>query len=400
MRTGYLSLVGGASGDMLLGALLDAGLDKGALEAELAKIDLPPHRIVSGPAQRGGVHGTRVSVEIDREDAPHDWADFHGRVDGSSLPHDVKRGVIDVLQRLAEAERRAHRRAPEDPPGPLHELGSLDTLIDTVGVVSGLRLMGIERLYSSPLPLGGGVVVTGHGPLPAAAPATLELAALARAPVTAPPDGAAGELVTPTGAALITALAEFRQPPMRLEAVGYGLGTREMPAVPNVVALWVGDSEEQPVRSLTLLETNIDDASPQVLAYAQERLFALGALDVWSTPIQMKKGRSGTMLSVLLLARLEDDAVSLLFRETTTLGVRRRDVERHEAARELLTIQTTMGAVPVKAKRLDGRIVAVAPEYDACRALALERRLPLREVLAQVEREAWEQLAGREGTDV
>ena len=392
MRTGYLSLVGGASGDMLLAAILDAGVPPEALADELRKLDLPDHRIEARPERRGGVQGTHVSVRFEDEGGPpKGWAEFAALIEASRLAPGTRERSLTVLRRLEESERRAHRTVADSPTEPLHELGSFDTLVDVVGTVAGLDLLGIERLHASPLPLGGGVILTGHGPLPAASPATLELAAMAHAPVTPPPAGVTGELVTPTGAALVTVLAEFGQPPLRLERVGYGLGTRDTPAVPNVVALWVGEGDAAPQR-LTLLETNIDDSSPQVLGYTQERLFALGALDVWITPIQMKKNRPGVVLSALVPGALEADATDLILRETTTLGVRRRDVERHEAERETRRVETSLGWASVKVKRLSGRPVALAPEYGACRAIALDRNLSLQHVLALVQREAGEQI--------
>ncbi len=394
LRTGYLSLIGGASGDMLLAAILDAGVDPAALTGELRKLDLPEHRIEVRPERRGGVQGTHVSVRFENESGPpKGWAEFAALIETSSLSPRVRGRSLTVLRMLEEAERRAHRVAADAPAEPLHELGSFDTVVDIAGTVAGLELLEIERLHASPLPLGGGVISTGHGPLPAASPATLELVSMAHAPVTPPPAGVTGELVTPTGAALITVLAEFGQPPLRLERVGYGLGTRDTPAVPNVVALWVGETDVAP-RRLTLLETNIDDSSPEVIGYAQEQLFALGALDVWLTPIQMKKNRPGVVLSALVPSALEAKATDLILRETTTLGVRRRDVERHEAERETQQVETSLGWVSVKVKRLSGRPVALSPEYEACRAIALERGLPLQHVLAVVQREAGEQLLG------
>lgn len=392
VRTGYLSLVGGASGDMLLAALLDAGVSLQAIRAEISKVSLPAHTIEATPARRGGVHGTHIEVRFQGGDGdPRDWAGFVGMVEQSALSTEVRQRSVQVLRRLEEAERRAHRVAEGHAQEPLHELGSPDTLVDVVGTVAGLELLGIERLHASALPLGTGVITTGHGALPAASPATLELAAMARAPVTAPPQGVTGETVTPTGAALVTVLAEFGQPLLRLERVGYGLGSRDTPSVPNVVALWVGETHDEPQR-LALLETNMDDISPQLLGHAQGLLFAIGALDVWFTPIQMKKNRPGVMLSVLVPAGLEEEAAGLIFRETSTLGIRRRDVERHEAEREVRDVETSMGRLPVKVKRLNGRPVAVAPEYEACRAMALERGIPLQEVLAVVQQEAREQL--------
>ena len=396
MRVGYIHMIGGASGDMLLGALLDAGLSPGDLEAELMKLPVPGCAIAARRDRRGGLPGIHVTLDTGggaAEAVRMGWQDFADAIVNSNLSPAVADRSLRVLWLLEEAERSVHGAAPGDPSPHPHELGTLDTLIDIVGTVAGLELLGIERLYSGPIPMGSGVIKAAHGPLPAAAPATMVLAAMAKAPVTPPPNGYTGELVTPTGAALVTGLASFERPDMRLERVGYGLGTRDPESFPNAVALWLGEADDAPVRrEITLLETNIDDASPQLLGYAQERLFELGALDVWHTPIQMKKNRPGTLFSVLVPASLEAQAVSLLLRETTTLGVRRRVVERYEAEREMREVHTEFGPVAVKTKLLDGVTIAAAPEYDACRAIALEHGLPLQDVLARVTQAAREQL--------
>ena len=398
MRIGYIHMIGGASGDMLLGALLDAGLSPADLEAELTKLPVPGCAIAARRDHRGGLPGTHVTLDTGdgaAESVRMDWRDFADAIANSGLSPSVAQRCAAVLRLLEDAERSVHGSAPGDPSPHPHELGTLDTLVDVVGTVAGLELLGIERLYAGPIPMGSGVIKSDHGPLPAAAPATMALAAMANAPVVPPPEGYTGEMVTPTGAALITGLAEFDRPRMRLERVGYGLGTRNPATYPNAVALWIGEAEDAPLRrEITLLETNIDDASPQLLGYAQELLFDLGALDVWHTPIQMKKNRPGVLLSVLVPASLEAEAVSALLRETTTLGVRRRDVERYEAERESRVVDTAFGPVQVKVKLLDGRPVAAAPEYDACRAIARERGVPLQEVLARVTQAAREQLLG------
>ena len=396
MRVGYIHMIGGASGDMLLGALLDAGLSPGDLETELMKLPVPGCAIAARRDRRGGLPGIHVTLDTGgatAEAVRMGWQDFADAIANSDLSPAVADRSLRVLRLLEDAERSVHGAAPGDPSPHPHELGTLDTLIDIVGTVAGLELLGIERLYSGPIPMGSGVIKAAHGPLPAAAPATMALATMANAPVTPPPNGYTGELVTPTGAALVTGLASFERPDMRLERVGYGLGTRDPESFPNAVALWVGEVDDAPMRrEITLLETNIDDASPQLLGFAQERLFELGALDVWHTPIQMKKNRPGTLLSALVPASLETEAVTLLLRETTTLGVRRRVVERYEAEREMREVHTEFGPVAVKTKLLDGVPIAAAPEYEACRAIALEHGLPLQDVLARVTQAAREQL--------
>lgn len=396
MRVGYIHMIGGASGDMLLGALLDAGLDPADLEGELMKLPVTGCAIAARRDHRGGLPGIHVTLDTGgtaAEDLRMDWQDFTDAIAASALAPAVAERSLRVLRLLEEAERSVHDVAPGDSSPHPHELGTLDTLIDVVGTVAGLDLLGVEQLFAGPIPMGSGVISAAHGPLPASAPATMALAAMANAPVAPPPHGYTGELVTPTGAALVTGLAAFERPVMRLERVGYGLGTRNPETFPNAVALWLGEMEDAPpLRRVILLETNIDDASPLLLGYTQERLFTLGALDVWHTPIQMKKGRPGALLSVLVPASLEAEAVELLLRETTTLGVRRRDVERYEAGREMRDVQTEFGPVAVKVKLLDGRPIAAAPEYEICRLIALERDLPLQDVLARVEQAAREQV--------
>lgn len=398
-KTAYLNLIGGASGDMLLAALLDAGLPLPALRAELAKLPAQGFALVPTAAQRGGVHGTHLRVELgDPAGEKLTWRDFRRLVQESALDDVVKGQALAVFKNLAEAERLAHKDEADNLDAELCELGSLDTLVDVVGAVSGLRLLGVERVSASPLPSGAGVIRSAHGPLPAMGPATSRLAAMANAPVVTPGD-VRGEMVTPTGAALVITLADFRRPTLRLERVGYGLGTKNLPDYPNVLALWIGeeatDAVDAPSRPIVLLETNIDDMSPQVFGYVQERLMAMGALDAWFSPIQMKKNRPATLLSVMLPAALEARVVEFLFKETSTLGVRTRPIVRHEAPRESIAVETRYGPVSVKVKRWNGRAVAVAPEYEDCRAIAERTGVSLQEVMEEVKREAWEQIGER-----
>jgi hypothetical protein len=399
VKTAFLNLIGGASGDMLLAALLDAGLPLAALQAELAKLPVSGFELVPSHAQRGGVHGTHLRVELgELKGDKMTWRDFRRLVQESGLDGVVKERALTVFKNLAEGERVAHKDAADNLDAELCELGSLDTLVDVVGVVAGFRLLGVERVSASPLPSGAGTMRSEHGPLPAVGPATAAIAARANAPVVAPGD-VRGEMVTPTGAALVTTLADFNRPTLRLERVGYGLGTRELPNHPNVVGLWVGEEApsggDAPSRPITLLETNIDDMSPQVFGYVQERLLAMGALDVWFSAIQMKKNRPATLLSVMLPAALEARAVEFIFKETSTLGVRTRPITRHEAPRESVTVETSYGAVSVKVKRWNGKAVAAAPEYEDCRAIAERLGVPLQEVMATVSREAWGQVGGQ-----
>ena len=384
---------------MILGAAVDAGAPLAEIEGALRRLDAGGFSLEAEPGRRAGLHGTFVRVRLNEEGRRRRRiGDFIRAVERSDLPDRVIDRARSVFRRLGEAESTVHRAGGRDPE--LHELGEVDTLVDVVGGVLALDLLGVRQVYCSPLPSGSGVIETAHGMLPVPAPATAALIAAANAPISSPPGGAsdAGEMVTPTGAAMLTTLATFRQPAMRLERVGYGLGARNPEGYPNALSLWLGrETGVAFSAALSIIETNIDDMSAEVLGYVQERLFEAGARDVWFTPIQMKKSRPATMLSAIVPSELTGGAVDLVMRETSTLGVRVRPVERYEAEREVVEVQTTLGPAAVKVKRLEGRMVSVSPEYEACRTIARERGLPLREVYGRVQREAEAVLLG--GTD-
>ena len=376
MRSAYFQCIGGASGDMILGALLDAGLALEDLRGTLGALGVGGYALEARRARRGGLEGTHLVVNLDDEGSrSHTIQDFVDIVEASGLSEGVITRSCAVFRRLAEAEARVHGGAPGE--AHLHELGTLDTLVDVVGGVAGLEMMGVERVYCSAFPSGSGVIRSAHGLLPVPAPATAALFAIAKAPVGAAPGNAhnTGEMVTPTGAAILTTLAEFSHPRIGVERVGYGLGTRDPAQYPNALAVWVGEEQGAGVYATgtVLIETNIDDMSGELLGYVQERLLAAGARDVWFTPIQMKKNRPGVMLSAIVSADREGDAIGLIMRETTTLGVRVRGLERVEAEREVVRVETSLGEVRVKVKRLEGWVVGVAPEYEDARRLALER---------------------------
>jgi uncharacterized protein (TIGR00299 family) protein len=263
-----------------------------------------------------------------------------------------------------------------------------------MGTVAGLRLLGVEELYCSPLPAGGGEVAGPHGTLPLPAPATLEILARARAPLR-PDGGERGELVTPTGAALVAELARFGRPEMTLQKIGCGAGSRDTAERPNVLRLWLGEAVASPTRPVLLMETNIDDMSGEMLGYAVEKLLAAGAADVWLTPVQMKKNRPGVVLSVICAESEEEALAWIILRETSTLGVRVRPVQRWEAEREAFEFESSLGPVAVKVKRLPDEPPRVAPEYEACKRLAERSGLPLAEVYRIVQGEAEARLASR-----
>jgi uncharacterized protein (TIGR00299 family) protein len=389
-RIAYFDCFSGVSGDMILGALLDAGLSLEALQAEVGKLALPEgaFRLEANRVTRAGFAATKLDVVIDEAPRHRSLGEVLTIIRASALPAgDIER-IEGVFRALGEVEAKVHGSSIEAVE--LHEVGAVDAMVDVTGCVVGLRLLGIEAVYASPLPLGHGEGRGSHGVLPLPAPATLELVARARAPIVEG-EGPRGEMVTPTGAALLTTLGRFERPAMRVKSVGYGAGGRDPEGRPNVLRVWLGETEP-PGKRMRLLETNVDDMTPELLAYAQEALMAAGAADAWFTPIQMKKGRPATMLSVLCQEALESALVSLLLRETSTLGVRVRDVSRYEAEREVLEFESSLGPAAVKVKRLPGEEPRVAPEYEVCRRIAQERGLPLAEVYRIVAAEAEAQL--------
>ena len=392
MKVGYLDCFSGLSGDMILGALLDCGLPIERLKRELRKLNLKGYKIEAKPAKRGVITGTRVTiVSKETHDKHRSLNDIIDLIDKSDVSQKAKEGSIAVFTRLAAAEAKVHH-TPIDKVQ-FHEVGAIDAIVDVVGTAIGLELLGIEALYASPLPSGSGIAKCEHGTIPIPAPATLELIAACGAPIRPTPYRDA-ELVTPTGAAIVTTLASFECPTMSLQAVGYGIGSRELEGIPNVLPLWIGESIPQQ-NDLLLFETNIDDMSPELCGYAMERLFERGALDVWFTPIQMKKNRPAVMLSVLARPESQGAIVETILQETSTLGIRVQQVARHYAAREIVKFDSRLGKVSVKLKRLEGKVASLSPEYEDCRRIARKRGLPLREVYRIVSAEAHEKLIGR-----
>ncbi len=395
MKVAYFDCFAGASGDMILGSLVDAGIDVSDLEAALRPLQLSGYRLHAGRERRGPISGMRVVVETSSGGRPtrRSLRDIEAILDGSSLSQAVIEHARRAFRRLAEAEARIHG-IPEESVH-FHEVGAVDAIVDIVGAFAGLELLGVGQTYCSAFPCGGGTVQSSHGTLPLPAPATLALLAQAGAPVRRAPVEA-GELVTPTAAAILTtAAAAFHQPDMTLQGAGYGIGTRDHPQLPNALRLWIGEmgeeqvSEAVPMGEVQLLETNIDDMNPEFYGYISDLLFQQRALDVWCTPIQMKKGRPGTLLSVL--ARPLDAAVlaGLLLQHTSTLGVRVQHLRRWEAEREVLPVTTALGPAHVKVKRWLGSVRQMSPEYDSCAILARQHGIPIADVYRIVEAAAW-----------
>ncbi|MCH8231021.1 MAG: LarC family nickel insertion protein, partial [Chloroflexi bacterium] len=318
------------------------------------------------------------------------WDDFYNSIDSSTLEESDRRSIRQIFDVLAEAEAAAH--GGEAGSTHLHELGTVDTLVDISAAVIGLRLLGIDRLHASAFPVGSGSSSSSHGAMGATSMATAAIYRSSGAPVRAGGNQPVGEAVTPTGAAIVSTLAEFGPIEFSADRIGYGAGQRDPEGHANVVGLWVGEARSSWGRGgpgrrrpeLMLLETNIDDSTGEVLGYVHELLMELGVLDAWFTPIQMKKNRPAVMLSVLVGRELVDSAAELILKETATLGIRRRPVRRYEAEREVVEVDTSLGRVPVKLKRLDGEVVQVSPEYEACREIARETGLPLAEVMRVV----------------
>jgi uncharacterized protein (TIGR00299 family) protein len=389
-RIAYLDCFSGVSGDMLLGALLDSGVSLEGLRGELRRLPLTGYRLDAARVTKGGLAATEATVTVDEAQSPRALADVVGIIEGSSLPAGDRESGSKVFRRLAEAEAKVHGETVET--AHLHDVGAVDAVVDVMGTIAGLRLLGVEELRCSPLPGPGGTVGGPHGKLPAPAPATLELLSRVKAPLRAP-DTVEGELVTPTGAAIVTTLARFGRPEMTLEGIGYGAGARDLPDRPNVLRLWLGESAAAPTRPVLLIETNIDDMTGEMLGYVVERLMAEGAADAWLTPVQMKKNRPGVVLSVICFEQREEALARLILRETSTLGVRVRPVQRWEAEREVLEFESSLGLAAVKVKRLEGEPPTVAPEYEACKRLAAASGLPLAEVYRIVQAEGEGRLA-------
>ena len=387
MRVAYIDCFSGVSGDMLLGAMLDARLSLDSLRSVLAGLPLDGWSLSATKVKRAGIAATHAVVDVSDEQPARTLEDILRIVAGARLPEADKERAAAIFRRLAEAEAKVHGETVEAVH--LHDVGAVDAIVDVIGAVTGLRMLGAEGVYCSPLPLGSGEVRGPHGALPVPAPATLELVSRAGAPIRS--TDVIGELVTPTGAAIVTTLATFERPEMTVEQVGYGAGTRDPEGRPNVLRLWLGEADVgRLTRPMLLLETNIDDMTPEMLAYAQAKLIAEGAADAWLSPVTMKKGRAAVVLSVLCHDADEERIVRLLLRETSTLGVRVRPVHRWEAEREVLEFESSLGPAVVKVKRLPGELPRYAPEYESARALAEASGRPIGEVYRIVEREAEE----------
>ena len=388
MKTLYFDCFSGASGNMILGGLIELGVDADVLRSELAKLNLEGIELVIEKVDRSGINSTHVEVKYPHEHVHRHLKDIVKIIADSSLAETVEQRAIAIFTRLAEAEAKVHGIPVERVH--FHEVGALDAIVDIVGACIGFEMLGIERFVSSALNLGSGTVEIAHGKFPVPPPAVAEL--VRGIPVYS--SEGTGELVTPTGAAIITTICDTYGvlPKISLEQVGYGAGTRDTKGSPNAIRLMLGETTGDHLVSkgkyekLVLLESNIDDASPQTLAFAMEKAFELNALDCWFTPIQMKKNRPATLFTVLCERAEIERIQEMLFRETTTIGIRRREVERASLDRTVETISTPFGDVRVKASVLDGEVLTRKVEFDDLKQIAEATGEPLRQISAKIER--------------
>ncbi len=396
----YLDCSSGISGDMLLGALLDAGLPLDWLCSELKKIPVGAYEVEVRSVLRSGLAGTQLTFRIPAEQPHRHLHQIEEMLEASALPESVRGRARRIFNRLAEVEGKLHAMPPAKVH--FHEVGAVDALLDVTGSCLGLERLGLQELVCSPLNLGGGRVEAAHGSLPVPAPATAEL--LRGIPVYS--SGVEAELVTPTGAAIVAELAlSFGPiPAMKIARVGYGAGSREIKGHPNLLRLLVGERIATPIPVakmqgahalaedvVSVIEANVDDMSPQLFGYFEEKALALGALDVTSTAVQMKKNRPGIEITVLCHPEDSDKIAEMFFFETTTIGIRIHEVRRQLLERELVTVETDYGPARVKVASRNGTVLNVAPEYDDCSKLAQEKSVPLKQVMLDA------QMAYRQG---
>jgi uncharacterized protein (TIGR00299 family) protein len=389
MKQAYLDCSSGISGDMFLAALIDVGVPVDRLFTELKKLSLGFYQFKRTRAVRGGIVGTRVDIQVPGEQPHRHLSDIRSLIEQASLPQNAAGQALKIFKHLAEVEGRLHNVSPNEVH--FHEVGAVDAVLDIVGTCIALELLEITELVCSPLNVGSGRVNAAHGSLPVPAPATAEL--LKDIPIYS--TGVEGELVTPTGAALVAALAAGfgPLPPMKIARIGYGAGAKDFPGHPNIARLFVGEATEAVIgipglpgdEIVSVIEANIDDMSPQLYGYFMDRALAAGALDVTCSSAQMKKNRPGLTISILCEPGKSEALSQLLFEETTTIGVRISEARRKVLEREQVKVETPYGEVQVKVARRDGGVVNAAPEFDDCRRLAIDHSVPLKQVIAAAE---------------
>jgi uncharacterized protein (TIGR00299 family) protein len=380
MKIAYLDCFSGVSGDMFVGSLLDAGLPSEGIEGIIAGLELDGFTISSRREERNHIFGTKFSVALERDHQPsRHLKDIRGILGSSDLPPRVIEKCISIFERLAAIEGQIHHIPPEEVH--FHEVGAVDSIIDVVASVAGIHLLGIERLFVSKIPVGSGMIDSAHGALPVPTPATIAL--LKGVPIYN--SGQDVEMVTPTGAALLTSLGTSfgPMPPMTIERVGYGVGSRTLSDRPNLLRILIG-SDEQGGRldTVVLLESNLDDMSPELLGYLMDRLFEAGALDVSFCPIHMKKNRPGIRIQVIGHPEDKDRLAGIVFRESTSLGIRISYSQREVLERSEVTVNSPWGKMKLTQVTDRDQGTLLLPEYEECMRIARQHNLPLRDVYA------------------
>jgi len=384
MKLVYFDCFSGISGDMTLGALVDAGCPIEHLRGELRSLQVPGWELSAEKVWKNGMAATYVQVKTEDQSKHRSLnaiLEILRKSEGLTAP--VRERAAAIFTKLGEAEARVHDVPLEKIH--FHEVGAVDAIVDIVGACIGFHALGIERFACSGLNVGGGTVKMAHGVLPVPAPATANL--LQGKPTYS--NGVQKELVTPTGAAIVATLCESfgPQPPMTVSAIGYGAGTADLEGQPNVLRIMIGESAEKTVagfdEEISIIEANLDDMNPQIYGYFLEKALGAGALDVYTTPVQMKKNRPGTLVTVLCKPQDTNALMSLIFAETTTLGARTYRAQRRVLPREWVKVATEFGDVRIKVSRMNGSVLHVAPEFEDCRRVAEEKNVPLQRVIAE-----------------
>ncbi|MDO8886818.1 nickel pincer cofactor biosynthesis protein LarC [Candidatus Oleimmundimicrobium sp.] len=387
MKVAYFDCFSGISGDMTLGALLDAGLPFEVLENELKKLPLKNYSITAKKVEKAGIAATKVYVQAEEKGIIRYWSNVKNLIDDSKLDMTIKENGKKVFLTLAQAEAKIHKKKLNNVH--FHEVGATDSIIDIVGTAIGLNYLKIEKVFASPVATGTGLTKTNHGIMPIPSPATLEI--LKDVPIYF--GGENTELTTPTGASIIKTYTEHfgEIPPLRIISTGYGAGTRDLKR-PNVLRVIIGEMisthKEVEEDEVIVVDTNIDDMNPEFYGYIMEKLFNAGALDVWTTPVYMKKNRPGTTISALAPIQKEEAIMDIIFKETNTLGVRISKKVRRKALREIVIVKTKFGEAKVKVGKFKNEIVSVSPEYDDCALLAKEKGVAVKEVYDEIKKVA------------
>ena len=395
MKIVYFDCFSGISGDMILGAFVDAGLDINLLKGQLAQLHLHSYEISAERVKRAGISGTKVHVIITQKDAHSQAAHHHHNshlnlsgikaiIEKSNLHQGIKDDSIRIFQRLAEVEAKVHNTSPEKVH--FHEVGAIDSIVDIVGSVIAIKHLGIEKIYFSPIPTGYGYTTCEHGTFPVPAPATAELLKTHLLKSV----NIEKELTTPTGAAIITTLGEGLRtaPEMRLQQIGYGAGSSDNPDVPNLLRILIGEAVTDTASDdMWIVETNIDNMSGEILGYVMDKLFKAGAVDAYFTPIQMKKGRPGIIISAIVVESNLSEVELVLLNQTTTFGIRKYKVVRTILTREFKEVDSQFGKVKVKIGKYNGEIKSFSPEYEDCKRIAEEKGIPLKQVYSIISKE-------------